>query len=45
MDLQQLLAQRQEINEKINLLLKDKYNKFGMSEEVHNENPYRYCIN
>ena len=37
-----LLRQRSEINVKINELMKNKYSKFGMSEEVHNDNPYRY---
>jgi len=41
-ELQELLEQRQKLNDKINTHVKEKYQKYkGMSEEVKDDNPYR----
>ena len=39
-ELQNLFKQRSILNEQINSYIKDKYQKYGMSDEVKNDNPY-----
>jgi len=44
-ELQDLLDQRQKLNDKINDHVKEKYQKYkGMSEEVKDDNPYRLAF-
>lgn len=38
--LEDLLEQQKKIGEKISALLANSYTKYGMSEEVKNDNPY-----
>lgn len=38
--LEDLLEQQKKIGEKISALLTNSYSKYGMSEEVKNDNPY-----
>jgi hypothetical protein len=42
-ELLELLEEKQKIQEKINNYIHTQYNKYkGMSEEVKDDNPYRY---